>query len=100
MSTQITKATTDNVVQSVASEYSEMILESGFTKASSAITLADKEDMIKALCLPHIIFKCKGELDQLKEGLCTLGVAAAVKVLPEIFECLFTATKEILTPGK
>ena len=100
LSTQITEATTDESVRSFASEYSDMLLESGFTKASSAITLADREDMIKSLCLHHIIFKCKGELDQLKEGLCTLGVAAAIKVLPDTFECLFTTTKEILTPDK
>lgn len=82
---QITQATTEGSVQSLAKEYSEMVLESGFTKAASAITLADRENLIKSLCLHHTIFKCKAELDQLKEGLHTLGVAVAIKVLPDVF---------------
>ena len=80
-------------------EYVETIVESGFTKAPMTITLKDKEDIIKALCLHHIILKCKAELDQLKEGLRVLGVATAIEVIPETFQSLFTASEEILTPG-
>ena len=89
------QATTEESVQSLARE----VLESGFTKVASANTLADRENLIKSLCLHHTIFKCKAELDQLKEGLQTLGVAAAIKVLPDTFECLFTTTEEIVTSG-
>ena len=76
-----------------------MMLDVGFTKSPTAVTLTDKEDIVKALCSHHIIFRCKAELDQIKGGLNTLGVATAIEVLPDTFQCLFTATEEMLSPG-
>ena len=86
-------------MQNVVKENSELILDAGFTKSPSTVQLTDKEDIARALCLHYIVFKCKAELDQLKGGLHTLGVQTAMEVLPDEFKCLFTATKEILSPG-
>ena len=97
--TQMNEATTSESVQTLAKEHIDIILECGYTKSITALTVDDKEDILKALCLHNIIFKCKAELDQMKEGLRTLGVATALEVLPDTFQCLFTSVEETLTPG-
>lgn len=100
--TQVTQATTEECVRNLVEEHTEMMFDSGFTKPPTAVALSDKEHIIKALCLHHIILKCKAELDQIKDGLRTLGVATAIEVLPEAFQCLFTAAEDLkmITPGR
>ena len=53
---------------------SELLLECGYYKPPSVVDLNDKEEIVKAVSLHHVIFKSKAELDQLKDGLQTLGV--------------------------
>ena len=56
---------------------------------------------MKALSLQFIILKSKGELNQLKNGLRTLGVADAMERSPVLFQSVFTAIGHVeLTPGK
>ena len=62
---------------------------------------AGKQDtLVKALTLHHIISRSKAELDQLRDGLSTLGVASALASNPTLFEPLFTAIEDVeLTSG-
>ena len=78
-----------------------MLLECGFVKPISGIRLYDKDSLVRTLCLHHMILKSKAELDQLKEGLGTLGVATAMESMPDVFIHLFTSNEDNsqLTPG-
>ena len=78
-----------------------MLMECGFVKPTSVIKLRDKGDLVRTLCLHHLILKSKAELDQLKEGLHNLRVAAAIESMPDTFWYLFTSNVEEsqLTPG-
>lgn len=82
---------------------SELLLECGYYKPPSVVDLNDKEEIVKAVSLHHVIFKSKAELDQLKDGLQTLGVGSAIKAMPDAFLPLFTADLNagaLLTPGR
>jgi len=73
-----------------------------YCKPSSAVGLEDKEGITKAMSLHFLIFKAKAELDQLKDGLRTLGAAGAIQAMPDTFLPLFTADLTegaMLTPG-
>ena len=74
-------------------------MDCGFMKSPDNVTYSDKDAIVKAMCLHHVIFRCKGELDQMKDGLGTLGVAKAIQVMPDTFKILFTASEQELTAG-
>lgn len=79
----------------------DFIVDAGFSKPLSSITMEIKEELVKVLCLHHILLKAKAELDQLKEGLQSLGVLNIMKNSPSFFLSLFTATeKDTLTAGE
>lgn len=44
------------------------LFECGYTKATGRLTLADKEQLIKALWLHHVFFLAHVELEQLQKG--------------------------------
>ena len=81
-------------------ENSDVLVDNGITKAPSLLRLEDRASIVKALSLHYIILRSKGELDQLKDGLRTLGVADAMEMSPDLFEAIFTNSGQInLTPG-
>ena len=43
------------------------------------LTLSDKEVIISSITLHHVIFSCKGELDELKKGLSALNFLDLLK---------------------
>lgn len=98
---QISTARTNEEIRLICEDAADALAECGFTKPPILVGLQDKPTLVKAVCFHHLILKCKGELDQLKDGLGTLGVADAMKLNPSIFEPLFTATSGLteLTPG-
>ena len=78
----------------------QILIECGFTKPPWLLQLADKMAVVKALTLHHVILRSKAELDQLRDGLSTLGVESALVSNPTLFEPLFTAFEDAeLTSG-
>ena len=81
-------------------ESSNVLIDNGITKAPTLVGLDDKDSIVKALSLHFIILSSKGELDQLKDGLRTLGVGDAMEISPDLFEPIFTNFGQVeLTPG-
>ena len=97
---QICAASTNEEVRIICEDNSDMLVDCGFTKPPLFIGLADRPALVKAISLHHIILKRKAELDQLRDGLGTLGVADALKSHPSLFEPIFIASGQTeLTPG-
>ena len=66
-----------------------------------SLDLNQRQELTRVLCLHHIILKSKAEMDQLREGLATLGVADIMKKNPKCFESFFVYTQsKTLTAGK
>lgn len=84
----------------IISAINELLIDCGYSKPIPMITLMDKDSIVNTISLHHLILKVKAELDQLRSGLETLGVAAAMKLNPKLFQPLFTRNGQIeLTPG-
>ena len=62
--------------------------------------MKDKNDLIHSVCLQHAIFKTKTELDQLKDGLSTLGVNSVMCMYQTLLKPFFTNSSVPLTAGK
>ena len=78
----------------------EAIIDSGYTKPISTITLAARESLIMCIKKHHCILKTKAELDQLKSGLRILGVGNAMEMYPKLMIELFVEGEAIpLTAG-
>lgn len=73
---QIQSASSEDEMKKIVATASELLIDCGMT---SLIRLQDKNIIVQALAMHHLILKCKAELDQLKNGLQTLGVAAAIR---------------------
>ncbi len=96
---QIDNATSNVELKNIIEVNSDVLIDNGITTSLSSIK--KKNSVVKALSLQYIILKLKGELDQLKDGLITLGVGSALQLSPSLFESLFTTTGQVeLTPGK
>ena len=66
-----------------------------------SLDLNQRQELTRVLCLHHIILKSKAEMDQLREGLATLGVADIMKKNPKCLESFFVYTQsKTLTAGK
>ena len=55
----------------------------------------NKMKLVQGLIVHDAISKCKIVLDQLREGLQTLGFGARLSVLPDLFKELFLAGDDI-----
>ena len=53
--------------------------------------MTDKISMIKTLTRYHLMVKVKAQMDQLKEGLCTLGFLDMLMKTPGEWQCYFLA---------
>ena len=69
----------------------DTLLECGYCKPFASLSLSDREDLLHALALHFIILRPKAELDQLKEGLASVGVAESMEMYPEILKSLFVS---------
>ncbi len=98
---QIDNATSNVELKNIIEVNSDVLIDNGITTPLSSINLENKNSIVRALSLQYIILKSKGELDQLKDRLITLGVGSALQLSPGLFESLFTTTGQVeLTPGK
>ena len=78
----------------------DVLVDCGFVKSPSCVTLQERPAVVKAVLLHYIVFRSKAELDQLRSGLQTLGVGEAMHSNPELLEPLFMSTvPSKLTPG-
>lgn len=77
-----------------------MTIESGFSKPVSIMTMDDREELVHIVALHYTLLRSKAELDQLKMGLQSVGVADAMKAYPDLFEGFFTEVgMKCLTAG-
>ena len=65
--------------QMLDSEEFEFRFDCSICQPASSLTLSDKEVIISSTTLHHVIFSCKGELDELKKGLTTLNFLDLLK---------------------
>lgn len=88
-------------LRKVAMANIDLILECGWSKPVLSLQLGQKEELKRVLCLHHVLLKSKAEMDQLREGLATLGVADIMKKHPACLESFFVFTpSKVLTAGK
>jgi len=65
------------------------LFATGYRKAITKITVADKSSIHSALLDYHLLLICKAETDSFIAGLESLGVAGAIRALPELMKPLF-----------
>ena len=92
LSLQINLAATDKEIQTAAMNAMDTLLECGFCKPFASLSLSDREEMLHAMALHFIILRPKAELDQLREGLASVGVAEYMELYAEILKPLFVST--------
>ncbi|XP_074659127.1 G2/M phase-specific E3 ubiquitin-protein ligase-like [Tubulanus polymorphus] len=68
----------------------ECRFEMGFTKPSIFIKLSDKQKIVEYLALNFLVHRSKSELNQLLEGMSTLGVLDLIRKFPSSFEKVFS----------
>lgn len=76
-----------------------LLYDTGFTKSINDLTLIDKATIIQSLTDYHLMVKVKAQMDQLKEGLCTLGFLKLLVSMPEQWQCYFMAQQNEVTAG-
>lgn len=86
---QMYNAEDDDEFKRLCAENMETIIDSGYTKAMSAVNLAGWDGLIQCVKKHNCILKTKAELDQLKSGLCILGMGSAMEMYPELMSPLF-----------
>ena len=74
-------------------------MEAGYTKPVALITMVGKQEL-RCLMVHFTLFRNKAVLDQLKGGLCILGVADAMLKYSSLLAPFFVAGKQTpLTAG-
>ena len=75
--------------------------EFGFSAPSSKMTLADKVNIVRTLSLHYLIYANWAEIDQLVDGLKTLGILKLMQQHPHHFRPLLqSTTKPLLTSSQ
>ena len=96
---QVTNVSTIEELTTIAAENFDVISESGFTKASSYLTLSDKPVIVHTVALHHVILKSLAELQQLCDGMETLRVASAIQEHKELLSDFFVKKPLSFTAG-
>ncbi|XP_019859447.1 PREDICTED: G2/M phase-specific E3 ubiquitin-protein ligase-like isoform X1 [Amphimedon queenslandica] len=68
--------------------------DAGVTISVSAVKIEEKEELILAFVNNYLIYSCKGELDQFKNGLKSLGILELLQQYPTLMKPLFVYSKE------
>ena len=90
---QNSNAEEEDVLKKCCSDGTDIIIEAGYTKPLTLVTLAEKDSLIKTIKIHFTILKCKAELDQLKSGLSIMGVGEALCSHSDLLSPLFISTK-------
>lgn len=80
------------------SHFELCILETGYRKPLTMLTLSDKPILQRTLRW-HTLFRVKAELDQFREGLRTCDVLSLVEQYPDKMAIFFTHRRQDLTRG-
>ena len=97
---QIRDAPDEDTLRLVAIEEVDIVIEAGFSKIITKLTMADKDELVHIVALHHTILKCKAELDDMLNGLESLGVAEMLRLYPNLLQPYFTAAgTQVLTAG-
>ena len=78
----------------VTSNY-DLISDSGYHKPVATSTLANKQEIVRAIFLHQTVYSCLAELDQLKRGVNVLGVIDEMSESPDILLDFFTAVNSV-----
>lgn len=76
-----------------------LLSDNGITKPYLNITLEDREEIRKMICLNHVITKSLAELQQFVSGLEALDVLQAIHSYPDAFQKFFICEQEKLSVG-
>ena len=78
----------------------DIFIDSGYSKHITAITLSERDNLLKIVKLHYCLLRTKADIDQFQLGLATLGVGNAIKAHPDLFEPMFVHNKSTpLTAG-
>ncbi|XP_078667562.1 G2/M phase-specific E3 ubiquitin-protein ligase-like isoform X2 [Branchiostoma floridae x Branchiostoma belcheri] len=92
---QLDKATNETLSSILETEEgSDMLEQAGWTKPTRRTTMEMIPLLRRALCYQDIIMKRKPAIDQLKEGLATLGLLDTIQRDPLLFGALLRYTPE------
>ena len=80
------------------SNFELCILETGYRKPLTRLTLSDKPALMTTLKL-HLLFRVKPELDQFRDGLKACGVLGLVQRYQQLMAPFFVHTEKDLTQG-
>ena len=81
-------------------EAAELLLETGLKKPIKCLGMSDRQRLQEVLLGYHCLLKVKGEMDQFREGLSSLGVLQALTQNSELMKSLFLPPRHKLTAGK
>lgn len=68
----------DDQLQSLLGSNVDLLLQSGYTKPLTRVTLKDKPNVVQTLSLHEVLLKSLGEAHQFRDGMNTLGVTAVL----------------------
>ena len=80
-------------------EAAALLYETGFRKAGSLLTVADKDNVKSVLVDYHCMLKVKACMDQFAGGLQELNVIAKMDQYPNIMKPLLVDEPKVLTAG-
>ena len=98
---QIRDATTGELLQKLCLTNVTVLIDAGYTKPVCKIELANKDEIIQTVAVQNTIMVCIRELQQLREGLCALGVADLIEKYPHLLQPFFVhQASQKITAGK
>ena len=68
--------------------------DAGVTISASAVNIEEKEEIILAFVNNYLMYSCKGELDQFKNGLKSLGILELLQQYPTLMKPLFVYSEK------
>ena len=81
-------------------ESMDILIESGYSRAVSTVTMKFKLELMRTLKNHYTLYRNKAAIDQLKSGLGVLGVSEAMSKYPDILEEYFVSqVKTALNAG-
>ena len=78
----------------------DLLIQTGFRKAISSLTLDDVENVSSALIDFHCMLKVKAAMDQFRDGLKCLGLLYMLEENPSLWKPLFVSSGTPLTAGE
>ena len=92
----MTDAVSNEQIQVLSMDVIEVLSYCGFNKSPTTLTLENCSTLVHSITLHYTKLRSKAKLDQLLNGLQTLGVADAMKSHSNSLETLFTTASSHL----